>query len=137
MTVVISVRPQNLRPLTVNMFFSLFIHASFRYRTFYKPKYKVGFKTVTELEWRCCPGYSGEQCHDGPTSSPDAGFPHRPGIRGFPHGPRPPVDQKPEGGQLEPGNPFPSVPDQRPIPTGQLPAGSGKPNYGKKRLQLI
>uniref|UniRef100_A0A8D3A6K3 EMI domain-containing protein n=1 Tax=Scophthalmus maximus TaxID=52904 RepID=A0A8D3A6K3_SCOMX len=68
------------------------------YRTFYKPKYKVGFKTVTELEWRCCPGYSGEQCHDGPTSSPDAGFPHRPGIRGFPHGPRPPVDQKPEGG---------------------------------------
>ncbi|XP_035501996.1 EMILIN-3 [Scophthalmus maximus] len=102
------------------------------YRTFYKPKYKVGFKTVTELEWRCCPGYSGEQCHDGPTSSPDAGFPHRPGIRGFPHGPRPPVDQKPEGGQLEPGNPFPSVPDQRPIPTGQLPAGSGKPNYGNK-----
>uniref|UniRef100_A0AAQ5YXI7 EMI domain-containing protein n=1 Tax=Amphiprion ocellaris TaxID=80972 RepID=A0AAQ5YXI7_AMPOC len=69
------------------------------YRTFYKPKYKVGFKTVTELEWRCCPGYSGENCHDGPTSLPD------------------------------PGKPFPGVPDHRPIPTGQLPAGNGKPNY--------
>uniref|UniRef100_A0A665TYE7 Elastin microfibril interfacer 3 n=1 Tax=Echeneis naucrates TaxID=173247 RepID=A0A665TYE7_ECHNA len=40
------------------------------YRTFYKPKYKVGFKTVTELEWRCCPGYSGDSCYDGPTPSP-------------------------------------------------------------------
>ncbi|KAK2851523.1 hypothetical protein Q5P01_007799 [Channa striata] len=107
------------------------------YRTFYKPKYKVGFKTVTELEWRCCPGYSGENCYDGPTSLPDvmmppfkgAGFPHRPGLKGFPHGPRLPVDQKPGGGQLEPGKPFPGVPDYRPIPTGQLPAGSGKPNY--------
>nr|XP_019952012.1 PREDICTED: EMILIN-3 [Paralichthys olivaceus] len=112
------------------------------YRTFYKPKYKVGFKTVTELEWRCCPGYSGEQCYDGPTSSPDAmvppfkgaGLPHRPGMKGFPHGPRPPVDQRPGGGQLEPGNPFPSMPDHRPIPTGQLPAGGGKPNYGNRFL---
>ncbi|KAM6982847.1 EMILIN-3 [Tautogolabrus adspersus] len=108
------------------------------YRTFYKPKYKVGYKTVTELEWRCCPGYSGENCYDGPTSLPDVmvppfkghGLPHRPGIKGFPHGPKPPVDHKPGGGQLEPGRPFPSVPDQRPIPTGQLPAGNGKPNYG-------
>uniref|UniRef100_A0A8C7H6E6 Elastin microfibril interfacer 3 n=1 Tax=Oncorhynchus kisutch TaxID=8019 RepID=A0A8C7H6E6_ONCKI len=41
------------------------------YRTFYKPKYKVGYKTITELEWRCCPGYSGENCYDGPTSLPD------------------------------------------------------------------
>uniref|UniRef100_A0A4W6DY92 Elastin microfibril interfacer 3 n=1 Tax=Lates calcarifer TaxID=8187 RepID=A0A4W6DY92_LATCA len=52
-----------------------------KYRTFYKPKYKVGFKTVTELEWRCCPGYSGENCYDGPTSLPDVMMPvpdHRP-----------------------------------------------------------
>ncbi|XP_038579683.1 EMILIN-3 [Micropterus salmoides] len=110
------------------------------YRTFYKPKYKVGFKTVTELEWRCCPGYSGENCYDGPTSLPDVmmppfkgtGGPNRPGMKGFPHGPRPPVDKKPGGGQLEPDKPFPSVPDHRPIPTGQLPAGNGKPNYGNK-----
>ncbi|XP_023281031.1 EMILIN-3 [Seriola lalandi dorsalis] len=110
------------------------------YRTFYKPKYKVGFKTVTELEWRCCPGYSGENCYDGPTPSPGGvippfrgpGIPHRPGMKGFPHGPRPPMDQKPGGGQLEPGKPFPNVPDHRPIPTGQLPAGDGKPNHGNK-----
>ncbi|XP_034394037.1 EMILIN-3 [Cyclopterus lumpus] len=97
------------------------------YRTFYKPKYKVGLKQVTELEWRCCPGYSGENCYDGPTSLPDAMAPpfrgpgggvvppHRPGVKGFPHGPRPPVDQRPGGGQLEPGRPFP-----------------GSPNYGNK-----
>ncbi|CAJ1085024.1 EMILIN-3 [Xyrichtys novacula] len=110
------------------------------YRTFYKPKYKVGYKTVTEMEWRCCPGFSGENCYDGPTSLPDVmvppfkgqGLPHRPGVKGFPHGPRPPVDHKPGGGQLEPGRPIPSTPDQRPIPTGQLPTGSGKPNYGNK-----
>ncbi|KAF7655422.1 hypothetical protein LDENG_00056090 [Lucifuga dentata] len=84
------------------------------YRTFFKPKYKVGLKTVTELEWRCCPGFSGENCYDGPTSLPDimippfkgAALPHRPGLKGFPHGPRPPLDHKPGGGQLEPGNKF-------------------------------
>ncbi|KAM4610951.1 EMILIN-3 isoform 2-T3 [Polymixia lowei] len=106
------------------------------YRTFYKPTYKVGFKTVTELEWRCCPGYSGENCYDGPTSLPDimmppfkGALPHRPGMKGFPHGPRPPLDHKPGAGQLEPGKPFPGLPDHRPVPPGQLP---GKPNYGNK-----
>ncbi|XP_029013463.1 EMILIN-3 [Betta splendens] len=104
------------------------------YRTFYKPQYKVGFKTVTELEWRCCPGFSGENCYDGPTSLPDvmmppfkgAALPHRPGLKGFPHGPRPPVEQRPGGGQLEPGRPVPGV------PTGQLPAGGGKPSNENK-----
>ncbi|XP_054465600.1 EMILIN-3 [Anoplopoma fimbria] len=110
------------------------------YRTFYKPKYKVGFKSVTELEWRCCPGYSGENCYDGPTSLPDVmmppfkggDLPHRPGVKGFPHGPRPPVDHRPGGGQLEPGRPLPGSPDHRTIPTGHLPAGNGKPNYGNR-----
>ncbi|XP_068609219.1 EMILIN-3 [Brachionichthys hirsutus] len=107
------------------------------YRTFYKPKYKVGYKTVTELEWRCCPGYSGENCYDVPTILPDAmipfkgaGLPHRPGVKGFPHGPRHPVEQRPGEGQLQPGKPPPGVPDHRIIPTGQLPAGNGRPNYG-------
>ncbi|XP_068454111.1 EMILIN-3 [Clinocottus analis] len=99
------------------------------YRTFYKPKYKVGHKQVTELEWRCCPGYSGELCHDGPLSLPDGATPpfrggagpHRPGVKGFPHGPRPPaVDPRPGAGQLEPGRPLPGS------PTGQ------KPDYGNK-----
>lgn len=122
-----------------------FYNMSFRYRTFYKPKYKVGYKTVTELEWRCCPGHSGEHCYDGPTSLPDAmvppfkgaGLPHHPGLKGFPHGPRTPVDQTPGGGQLEPGKPFPGVPDVRPVPTGQLPGGNGRKNYGEQTLSNL
>nr|XP_057906961.1 EMILIN-3-like [Doryrhamphus excisus] len=38
------------------------------YRLIYKPIYKVAHKTITELEWRCCPGYSGYGCMDGPPS---------------------------------------------------------------------
>lgn len=36
-----------------------------RYRLMYKPLYKVAHKTVTELEWRCCPGYFGYGCMEG------------------------------------------------------------------------
>uniref|UniRef100_A0A3B5AQP0 Elastin microfibril interfacer 3a n=1 Tax=Stegastes partitus TaxID=144197 RepID=A0A3B5AQP0_9TELE len=35
------------------------------YRLLYKPIHKVAHKTVTELEWRCCPGYSGYGCMEG------------------------------------------------------------------------
>ena len=115
------------------------LHMLCRYRTFFKPTYKVGHKTVTELEWRCCPGYSGENCHDGSTPLPGgtsppgkgAPLPHRPGIRGYPHGPKPTVDHKPGEGQIEQGGPIPGIPDQKPIPTGHLPAGNGKPNQGE------
>ncbi|KAM9855739.1 EMILIN-3 [Aulostomus maculatus] len=37
-----------------------------QYRLMYKPMYKVAHKTVTELEWRCCPGFSGYGCMEGP-----------------------------------------------------------------------
>uniref|UniRef100_H3DKI4 EMI domain-containing protein n=1 Tax=Tetraodon nigroviridis TaxID=99883 RepID=H3DKI4_TETNG len=94
------------------------------YRTIYKPKYKVGYKTVTELEWRCCPGYSGENCYDGPTSLPDV---VRPPFKGLPHRP---------GGQLEPGRPYPGVPDHRPVPSGQLPA-LGNPGVTGERLDRM
>ncbi|CAM4717049.1 unnamed protein product [Leuciscus chuanchicus] len=33
-----------------------------KYRTYYKPMYKVAYKTLTELEWKCCPGYAGVGC---------------------------------------------------------------------------
>ncbi|RXN23200.1 EMILIN-3-like protein [Labeo rohita] len=33
-----------------------------KYRMYYKPMYKVAYKTVTELEWKCCPGYAGVGC---------------------------------------------------------------------------
>uniref|UniRef100_A0A4W4H362 EMI domain-containing protein n=1 Tax=Electrophorus electricus TaxID=8005 RepID=A0A4W4H362_ELEEL len=64
------------------------------YRTYFKPKYKIGHKMVTELEWRCCPGFTGENCIDSSLSGPGAITPPfkgsiqgpRPGIKGYyPH----------------------------------------------------
>ncbi|KAM8831462.1 EMILIN-1-A [Spinachia spinachia] len=36
------------------------------YRTYRRPRYKVAYKMVTEMEWKCCHGYSGEDCQDVP-----------------------------------------------------------------------
>ncbi|KAM9408099.1 EMILIN-1b [Pholidichthys leucotaenia] len=36
------------------------------YRTYMRPRYKVAYKMVTEMEWKCCHGYSGEDCSVGP-----------------------------------------------------------------------
>ncbi|KAI5090330.1 EMILIN-1 isoform X1, partial [Silurus meridionalis] len=36
------------------------------YRTFRRPKYKISYKMVTQMEWKCCNGYSGEDCSNGP-----------------------------------------------------------------------
>ncbi|CAJ1077310.1 EMILIN-1a [Xyrichtys novacula] len=41
------------------------------YRTYRRPRYKVAYKMVTEMEWKCCHGYSGEDCQDGPRGNPD------------------------------------------------------------------
>ncbi|XP_031706220.1 EMILIN-2 [Anarrhichthys ocellatus] len=32
------------------------------YQTHFRTMYKIAYKTVTELEWRCCPGYQGHDC---------------------------------------------------------------------------
>ncbi|KAM9774769.1 EMILIN-2 isoform X1 [Syngnathus typhle] len=32
------------------------------YRTHFRPTYKLDYKTVTELQWKCCPGYQGHDC---------------------------------------------------------------------------
>ncbi|XP_072426481.1 EMILIN-2-like isoform X1 [Chiloscyllium punctatum] len=45
-----------------------------RYRTHFRPLYKVAYKVVTQLEWRCCPGYKGEDCKNG-RSQQTANFP--------------------------------------------------------------
>ncbi|XP_028849618.1 EMILIN-1b [Denticeps clupeoides] len=37
------------------------------YRTYMRPRYKVAYKMATELEWKCCHGYSGDDCKDGPS----------------------------------------------------------------------
>lgn len=47
------------------------LHCIPSYRTYRRPSYKVAYKMVTEMEWRCCHGYSGEDCHDGPRGGTD------------------------------------------------------------------
>ncbi|KAF7238486.1 EMI domain-containing protein 1 [Varanus komodoensis] len=32
------------------------------YRTIVRPTYKQAYKTVTALEWKCCPGHTGANC---------------------------------------------------------------------------
>ncbi|XP_015231190.1 PREDICTED: EMILIN-2 [Cyprinodon variegatus] len=32
------------------------------YQTHFRPTYKIGYKIMTELQWRCCPGYQGHDC---------------------------------------------------------------------------
>ncbi|KAK2837258.1 hypothetical protein Q5P01_014470 [Channa striata] len=34
------------------------------YRTVVRPSYKVVYRTVTSLEWKCCPGFSGAACQE-------------------------------------------------------------------------
>ncbi|XP_068594857.1 EMI domain-containing protein 1 [Brachionichthys hirsutus] len=34
------------------------------YRTVVRPSYKTVYRTVTSLEWKCCPGFSGAACED-------------------------------------------------------------------------
>ncbi|XP_024915493.1 EMILIN-3 [Cynoglossus semilaevis] len=41
------------------------------YRILHRPNYRLGLKKVTALEWRCCPGHTGEQCFHGAPPSPD------------------------------------------------------------------
>ncbi|XP_001380339.2 EMILIN-1 isoform X1 [Monodelphis domestica] len=36
------------------------------YRSFLRPRYRVAYKTVTDMEWRCCQGFGGEDCSEGP-----------------------------------------------------------------------
>uniref|UniRef100_A0A8D3APP8 Collagen type XXVI alpha 1 chain n=1 Tax=Scophthalmus maximus TaxID=52904 RepID=A0A8D3APP8_SCOMX len=34
------------------------------YRTLIRPSFKVTYKQVTALEWRCCPGFLGKECRE-------------------------------------------------------------------------
>ncbi|XP_042298762.1 collagen alpha-1(XXVI) chain isoform X5 [Sceloporus undulatus] len=34
------------------------------YRTLIRPTYKISYRTVTALEWRCCPGFTGSNCEE-------------------------------------------------------------------------
>ncbi|CAL8331455.1 unnamed protein product [Arctogadus glacialis] len=34
------------------------------YKTLVRPSYRLVYRTVTSLEWRCCPGFSGAACEE-------------------------------------------------------------------------
>ncbi|XP_021563123.1 EMILIN-1-like, partial [Carlito syrichta] len=53
---------------------------SIMYRSFLRPRYRVAYKTVTDMEWRCCQGYGGDDCREGPA----------PALGPAPSTPRPP-----------------------------------------------
>uniref|UniRef100_A0AAY5KBU5 EMI domain-containing protein n=1 Tax=Esox lucius TaxID=8010 RepID=A0AAY5KBU5_ESOLU len=40
------------------------------YRTLVRPSYKVAYRHVTALEWRCCPGFIGDRCQEGELPHP-------------------------------------------------------------------
>ncbi|OXB66202.1 hypothetical protein ASZ78_013001 [Callipepla squamata] len=90
------------------------------YRTFFRPRYKIGYKTVTELAWRCCPGFMGEGCHDTPTEQPGL-MPQHPGPK-MPPGPK--------------MFPLPRVPPH-PKSHPDLFAGPKKNQYGRKLPGLV
>ncbi|NXC38900.1 EMIL3 protein, partial [Penelope pileata] len=90
------------------------------YRTFFRPRYKIGYKTVTELAWRCCPGFMGEGCPDSPTDQPGL-LPQHPG-------PKMPPGQK--------MFPLPRVPPH-PKSHPDLFAGPKKNQYGRKLPGLV
>ncbi|XP_072296925.1 EMILIN-2 [Eucyclogobius newberryi] len=50
------------------------------YRTRFRPTYKISFKRVTDLEWRCCPGFTGPDCKD---MKPVTNQPTHPGTQSF------------------------------------------------------
>ncbi|XP_031804707.1 EMI domain-containing protein 1 isoform X3 [Sarcophilus harrisii] len=50
------------------------------YRTVARPTYKVVYKTVTSVEWKCCPGHSGTNCEEDGLSSLEPAW-HGPSLR--------------------------------------------------------
>ncbi|KAI5770277.1 EMILIN3 [Gulo gulo luscus] len=89
------------------------------YRTVIRPRYKVGYKTVTDLAWRCCPGLTGEGCPEHLTD----------------HGATPaqpePEPQIPSG-QLGPGPRLPSS-----GPAASSPYGRKGPGLFGERLERL
>uniref|UniRef100_A0A8C3F226 EMILIN-2 n=1 Tax=Chrysemys picta bellii TaxID=8478 RepID=A0A8C3F226_CHRPI len=96
------------------------------YRMSFRPRYTIAYKTVTELEWRCCPGYKGQDCREGPPP------PRHPTI------PPSHPNSLPSSPLLHPA-PQPPVPSPLPHPssllhpTPQLPALSPLP----KKIQFL
>ncbi|XP_072537321.1 EMILIN-3 [Salminus brasiliensis] len=90
-----------------------------KYRMLYRPMYKVIHKTMTELEWRCCPGFTGVGCNAGPAAY---------GMKAMPpfKGPMPTHKGPMPSGK----GPQPSIKGPMPPFKGPMPAFKGNtPSY--------
>ncbi|XP_056629220.1 EMILIN-3 [Triplophysa dalaica] len=87
-----------------------------KYRMFYKPMYKVGHKTVTELEWKCCPGYAGVAC------TAVYGMKARPSFKGPMPGQKGPMPYR----RVMPAQKGPMPPFKGPMPAQKGPMPSFK-----------
>ncbi|XP_061293590.1 EMILIN-3 [Bos javanicus] len=89
------------------------------YRSVLRPRYKVGYKMVTDLAWRCCPGLAGEGCPEHLTD----------------HGatpPQPEPETQSPSGQVGPG--------PRPLPSSRVapsPHGRKGPGLFGERLERL
>ncbi|XP_037667463.1 EMILIN-3 [Choloepus didactylus] len=80
------------------------------YRTVLRPKYKVGYKMVSDVAWRCCPGLTGQACPEHLTD----------------HGaapPRPEPEPQVPSGQLDSGPRPPPYSRAAPSPHGRKGPG--------------
>ncbi|XP_014884024.1 EMILIN-2 [Poecilia latipinna] len=66
------------------------------YQTHFRPTYKIGYKIVTELQWKCCPGYQGYDCKEVKLLQADR-LPHTSSNSGYfpnPQGPNQRTEQQ-------------------------------------------
>ncbi|KAJ0064868.1 hypothetical protein NL108_017015 [Boleophthalmus pectinirostris] len=108
----------------------------------YKPIFKVAHKTVTELEWRCCPGYTGYACMEGAYHHSMPPFKGPPVMKGPPmKGPPmikgPPMKGPPmmKGSPLMKGPPMMNGPPMKGPPMMKGPPVSRPPFKGPQWVQ--
>ncbi|XP_006880763.1 PREDICTED: EMILIN-1 [Elephantulus edwardii] len=70
------------------------------YRSFVRPRYRVAYKTVTDMEWRCCQGYGGDDCSEGPAPALGPAPPTPPTPRPRPRPVRPNLSGSSAGSHL-------------------------------------
>ncbi|XP_035287407.1 EMILIN-2-like [Anguilla anguilla] len=78
------------------------------YRTQFRPTYRIAYKTVTQLEWRCCPGFQGPDCAEPKATTTGQTW----------HRPRPHPQPQPIPGQVH-HRLRPSVRETAPLEWGQ------------------
>ncbi|XP_004546938.2 EMILIN-2 [Maylandia zebra] len=71
------------------------------YQTHFRPTYKIAYKTVTELAWRCCPRYQGHDCMELKDTKPvqTERLPQAPAASGHFPAPYDGQSNHPRGGQ--------------------------------------